>query len=132
MKQYLNILEKAAISSIITGAASMITTGAKFRVPCVFMKGSCPLFVFTGLAGATTSVLNDGIHYLIKNEVHISKKAQDEASLYLGALAGAGVYYGVMYLVNPLLVRDMGYKTILATGAVAEIGSSMTYNLIKG
>ena len=132
MKTYLNVLEKAAISSAITGVASMLTTGAKLKTPIVFLRGNCPLFVFTGLAGAITSVLNDGIHYLIKNEVHISKKAQDEASLYLGALAGAGVYYLVIYAVNPYLARDMGYKTLLATGAVAEIGSSFTYDLIRG
>lgn len=132
MKQYMNILEKAAISSVITGAASVITTGGNWKVPLVIMNGTCPLFVFTGLAGAATSLINDGIHYLVKNEIHVSKKAEDEASLYLGVVIGAMAYYGVLYAVNPYLVRDIGAYTILGTGAGAEIASSLTYNMIKG
>ena len=132
MKQYLNVLEKAAIASVITGAASVVTTGANWRVPLVFMRGSCPLFVFTGIAGAATSLINDGVHKLIKNEVNVNKKAQDEASIYLGLLTGAVAYYSVLYIANPYLVRDVGSWTVLGTGAAAELASSMTYNLIKG
>lgn len=137
MIQALNIVEKAALSGLITAGASAITTGARWSVPCPSLLGfgrgrTCPLFVFAGLAGILSSVVNDGVHYLVKNEIHINKKAQDDASLYLGAVIGAVSYYGVIYAINPFLVRDIGTWTILATGTGAETLSNFTYDYLKG
>lgn len=136
MNQTFNVLEKAAISTVITATASMLTTGAKWRVPCPSIFGlmrnqTCPLFVFAGLSGGIASLVNDGLHKLVKNEVHISKKAQDDASLYLGAVVGAASYYATIYFLNPYLVRDLGTWTILATGTIAETASNFAYDLIK-
>ena len=130
MLDYMNVLEKAAITGVFTGLASTITTGSYFNVP--FFGMSCPLYVFTAVAGAVSSVANDGIHYLIKKEIPINKKAQDEASLYLGAIIGAGAYYGVVSIFNQYLTRDIGTYTLLLTGAAAEVAGSLTYNMIKG
>ena len=130
MIQFMNVLEKAGIQAVITGLASTITTGANLNVPV--MGKVVPLYVFTGLAGGVASIANDLMHYLIKNEIHIAKKAQDEASLYLGAAIGAAAYYGVITFTNPQLTADMGSYIILATGAGAEIASSFTYNMIRG
>ena len=132
----MNVLEKAAISTVITGAASVLTTGARWKVPCSMfglMRGqTCPLYVFAGLSGAIASLVNDGIHYLVKNEIHISKKAQDDASLYLGAVIGALSYYGTVYVLNPYLARDIGTWTLVATGMAAETASNFAFDLING
>ena len=131
-----SIIQKAAINTVITGAASMITTGSRWSVPCPSMFGlmkqgqTCPLYVFAGLSGAVASLVNDGVHYLIRNEVHIDKKAQDDASLYLGAIAGAVSYWGVIYAVNPYLARDIGTWTLLATGAGAESLSNFLFDMM--
>lgn len=136
MNQAMNVLEKAAISTVITGAASVLTTGARWKVPCSMfglMRGqTCPLYVFAGLSGAIASLVNDGIHYLVKNEIHISKKAQDDASLYLGAVIGALSYYGTVYVLNPYLARDIGTWTLVATGMAAETASNFAFDLING
>ena len=136
MNQAMSIIEKAAISSVVTGAASIVTTGAKWKVPCsIFglMRGqTCPLYVFAALSGAIASMVNDGIHYLVKNEIHVSQKARDDASLYLGAVVGALSYYGTIYALNPYLARDIGTWTLVATGMGAETASNFIYDLIKG
>ena len=136
MMNSMSIIQKAAISTVVTGAASMITTGSRWSVPCPSFFGlikrgqTCPLYVFAGLSGAIASLVNDGVHYLVKNEVHIDKKAQDDASLYLGAIVGAVSYWGVVYALNPYLARDIGTWTLLATGAGAESASNFLFDMM--
>ena len=134
MITYMTVLEKAAITGGITGLASMLTTGAGWKVPCptIFgMGGVCPLYVFTALTGAIASSLSDGAHYLIRHEVPINKKAQDESALYLGALMGAVSYWTTMYFANPYLLQDIGSATVLFTGMGAETLASLIYTLIE-
>ena len=104
MNQALSILEKAAIGGCITSAASVITTGVKWKVPVPIPFTNTPqllpLWAIAGISGVAASVLNDGAHYLIRNEIPISKKAQDDASLYLGALIGGFTYLGAIYMVT--------------------------------
>ena len=135
MITYITVLEKAAITGGITGLASVVTTGSAWNVPCprIFGLGSgqCPLFVYAAIAGAVSSGVSDALHYLIRQEVPINKKAQDEGSLYLGALLGAATYYGTIYLTNPYLARDLGALTLGITGMVAEMGASFIYAMLE-
>ena len=135
MITYMTVLEKAAITGGMTGLASMITTGAGWRVPCPqilgFGSGACPLYVYAAVAGCLASAAADGVHYLVRNEIPINQKAQDEGSLYLAAIMGAASYWGVMYLSNPFLARDIGTATLLITGMAAEAGASLIYAMIQ-
>ena len=130
MWNYVDVLEKSAITGVITGLASAVTTGYKLRVPV--MGRPVPLVVFTALAGAVSSVLIDCVHKLIKKEIPLNKKAQDEASLYLGAIIGACSYWGIITMYNGYLTRDMGTYTLLLTGAGAETAGSLAFNMLRG
>ena len=135
MITYMTVLEKAAITGGITGLASIVTTGSAWNVPCPrifgFGSGQCPLFVYAAIAGALSSGASDALHYLIRQEIPINKKAQDEGSLYLGALLGAATYYATIYFTNPYLARDLGALTLAVTGAAAEMGSSFIYAMLE-
>ena len=135
MITYLTVLEKAAITGGVTGVASMLTTGTRWSVPCPtffgYGSGTCPLWVYAILVGAAASGVSDAAHYLIRHAIPINQKAQDEGSLYLGAIMGALSYYGLMYISNPFLARDMGALTLLATGMGAEMGASFIYAMIQ-
>ena len=128
---YVNMLEKAAINGVITAAASGVTTGFQWRVPMPFTNKAMPLFVFCAGAGLVSSLVSDGVHYLAKQEIKIDKKGADESSLYLGAIAGAVTYWGIVGVTNYYLQQDIGTTTLLLTGAVAEVSSSIAYNFIK-
>ena len=132
LNSYATILEKAAMTGVITGATSGVTTGFRFNVPMPFTNRVMPLWLFCACAGVISSTVNDGIHYLVKQEVHISKKGKDEASLYLGAVAGAVTYWALVGVANKYLQRDIGSATLLLTGAFAEVSSSIGYNMLKG
>ena len=135
MITYMTVLEKAAITGGVTGLASVITTGASWRVPCPsffgYGSGSCPLWLYAIVVGAAASGASDAVHYLVRNEVPINRKAADEGSLYLGAIIGALTYYGLMYFSNPYLARDMGAITLMATGMGAEMAASFIYAMIE-
>ena len=135
MNQAMSVIQKAAMTSVITATASSITTGYRWKaaIPSIFgltRSFQCPLWVFAGLSGAIASLVNDGIHKLIKDEVHISKKAQDDASLYLGAIFGAVSYYGIVFALNPYLARDIGTWTLLGTGAASESLSNFLFDMV--
>ena len=135
LTNYLTVLEKAAITGGVTGLASIVTTGSGWKVPCPtvfgYGSGACPLWIYAIIVGAAASGVSDAVHYLVRHEVPINRKAQDEGSLYLGAIIGALSYYGLMYFSNPYLARDMGAITLMATGMGAEMASSFIYAMIE-
>ena len=124
-------IEKSAIQ----GAVTAIATGAYFGMR---QKATIPIIGITNLTyvafgvGAAASIVNDLIHKFVFEEIHISEKAQDQASMVLAAGLGAVVYNYSMCLVNPNLCRDTGILTNSIIGGGSEIAGSFLYNLIKG
>ena len=100
---YMYTLEKAAIQGAVTGAATCLYYGmnALGRVPYF---GDVKLCYIAAGVGAGTSLINDVIHNFVKEEVHISKKAEDEASMVIGAGAGAAIYHLSLSALNPNLI----------------------------
>ena len=134
MNTTLPIIQKAALSGAITAAASMVTTGMEWQVPAVIPftnQGQLlPLWCVAAVSGVMGSFLNDGAHWLIRHEIPITKKAQDDASLYLGALIGGATYMGAVYMLNPYLVRDVGATTLVLTGILAETTSNFVADML--
>lgn len=128
-------LMSAVEKSIIQGLTTGIVTGCYYgtnalaRVPVV---GSMRLIYVTAIVGGVTSLLNDYVHNFVKDEVHISKKAEDEASLVLGAGLGAVMYNFSLSAINPSLARDTGIWLNSAIGAGSELAGSFVYNLMRG
>ena len=129
--QTMNVVEKAAIQAVITGSVTGLYYGmnAMARVPYV---GDTKLMYIATAVGGFTSLINDLIHKFVKEEVHIAKKAEDQASLVIGAGVGAAIYHLSLTAINPSLAGDTGLGMNACIGAGSEIGGSFVYNLVRG
>ena len=127
----LHLSEKAAIQGAITSAASCLYYGTNALARIPYFKDVRLCYVAFGV-GAVTSLVNDYVHKFVKDEIHIKNKAQDQASLMLGAGLGAVMYHISLSVLNPALARDTGMYMNGAIGAGSELSGSFVYNLIRG
>ena len=129
--QTLQVAEKSLIQGVITGCATGLYygMGALANIPIV---GNTKLIYVAFGVGGVTSLANDAIHKFVKDEVHIAQKAEDQASMVLGAGIGAIVYHFALSALNPALARDTGMMMNACIGGGSEIGGSFVYNLIRG
>ena len=74
-------LEKAGINGIVTGAVSAALFGMNIAVVPPFMSMTMPLYVYMFLGGTLASLVTDGLHVFMKDEIPISKKANDRTSV---------------------------------------------------
>ena len=128
---FMHLAEKAVIQGAITSCATGLYygTSALARVPLV---GDTKLMYVAFGVGSITSLLNDYVHKFVKDEVHIKKKAEDQASMVLGAGIGAVAYHISLSVLNPALARDTGMYLNGAIGGGSELAGSFVYNLIRG
>jgi hypothetical protein len=131
MDQTMQVVEKAALQAVITGGVTALYYGmsAVARVPYC---GDCKLMYVATVVGGVTSLVNDLIHQFVKEEVHIARKAEDQASLLIGAGVGAAIYHLSLTAINPALARDTGLLMNASIGGGSEIAGSFVYNLIRG
>ena len=131
LNSYLGTAEKAGIQGAVTGAATCLYYGmnAVARVPFI---GDTKLCYVAACVGVATSVADDLIHKFVKEEVQISKKAEDEASMVIGAGAGAAMYHLSLTAINPALAKDTGLLMNACIGGGSELAGSFIYNLIRG
>lgn len=131
MDQTMNVVEKAAIQSLITGGATGLYYGmnAIARIPFV---GKTKLIYVATAVGGLTSLANDLVHRFVKDEVHITRKAEDQASLVIGAGVGAAIYHLSLAAINPSLAYDTGMLMNGCIGGGSEIAGAFVYNLIRG
>ena len=127
----LHLGEKALIQGAITSCATGLYYGmnALARIPYC---GDCKLVYVAFGVGTVTSLVNDYVHKFVKDEIHIKKKAEDQASMMLGAGIGAVAYHISLSVLNPALARDTGMYMNGAIGAGSEIAGAFVYNLIRG
>ena len=128
MNQYLHPIEKSLINAGITGLVTCMYYGYYQRAQVPYI-GPAKLCYVAGAVGGITSIANDLMHTFVKEEVPIRKKAEDQASVVLGAGVGAVMYNYTMCLVNPSLCEDTGIITNSIIGGGSEIASSFLYNL---
>ena len=129
--QTLYVAEKALIQGAVTGCATGLYYGinALANVPYI---GNCKLAYVAFAVGGITSLANDAVHKFVKDEVHIAKKAEDQASMVLGAGIGAVMYHFALSAINPSLARDTGMYMNAAIGGGSEVAGSFLYNLVRG
>lgn len=101
----MSAFEKSILQGLTTGVATGVYYGtdALAQIP---MIGQTRLIYVAAAVGGVASLLNDYVHNMVKEEVHISKKAEDEASLLLGAGLGAVMYNFSLAAINPSLASD--------------------------
>ena len=124
-------LEKAGINGIITGAASAALFGMNVAVVPPFMSMTMPLYVYMFLGGTLASLVTDGLHVFMKDEIPISKKANDRTSVIAGLAINAIAFAGLLQISSPTILEDFGRLNALAVGAASEFAAASSYTYLK-
>lgn len=128
---FMETLEKAGINGIVTAAASVGLFGANATVVPPFMNNTMPLYAYLFLGGVASSLVTDGFHLFMKEEIPVSKKANDRTSVVAGLAINAIVFAGLLEVVDSSIARDFGRVTALGVGAGAEWLSASGYTYLK-
>lgn len=125
-------IEKAGINGIITGAATaaLFGMGAKVRTP--FMPQQLmPLYLLTFVGGSLSSLVTDVTHEFVKEELPVSQKANDRASVMTSMVLNGALFYGALYLAGDGIANDFGVWQAIAVGAASEWVGSASYTQLK-
>lgn len=128
---FMETIEKAGINGIITGAASVALFGASATVIPPMMNMTMPLYAYLFLGGAVSSLITDGFHLFLKDEIPVSKKANDQTSVIAGLAINAIVFAGLLEVADSNIAADFGRLTALAVGAGAEWAAASSYTYLK-
>ena len=122
-------LIKAGLHSTFSALGTMYLFGsAQFNLP--FANTPAPLWVLGAGAGLVSSLASDYIHEFVKEEIPLKEKAQDEASLLIGAGVSAGSFLLALHLVDRRMIHDYGMVSALAVSVGAELGASFLVNAL--
>ena len=132
MYNFMDCMEKSLLQGIATGGMARILLSRTPMVVLPLFNRVVPIWLFGGIIGFVSSHINDGIHMLIKDDVHVRKKAEDEASMVLGAVVGGLSFLGVTALMSQRYVAGFGLYNCIGVGAAGEIVGSFAYNLLRG
>lgn len=126
--EIIHAVSKAGLQGAITGLAS----GSLYGFSTQVARGGrlMNIVLFTGLLGAGSSVVSDLVHKIAHKEIHLSKKADDQAATVLGVGASALIYLLAMRMVEPTSAEEMGLGRLLVVGGGSEYGASMLSNII--
>ena len=124
-------VEKAGINGIITGAASVAMFGSQPTVIAPYTNMTMPLYALLFLGGVASSFVTDGLHVFMKDEIPISKKANDRYSVIAGMAVNAVVLAGLLQMTSPGIASDFGRITALGLGAGAEFAGASSYTYLK-
>ena len=119
--------------SVAQGALSAIggyclLGNAKFDLP--YFETNAPAYLINFAIGVAGSLISDGVHSFVKKDVHVSRKAQDEASLLLSSVLSGFLFNGGLYITNAKLPADFGMVSAFAVGAGSEIASSFVVDML--
>ena len=123
-------LPKAAIHGAVSGFSTsfLVTQGERVYLP--YLKVDVPIWAVGFCSGVLSSFGSDIVHNIVKDDVHIKNKTQDEVSMFLSALLGGLFFYGSLYLSGPTLPDEVGYLKSFAIGAAGEIASAFGASLL--
>ena len=128
---FLETIEKAGINGIVAGAASVALFGSRATVVAPMTNMTMPLYALLFLGGVTSSFVADGVHIFMKEEIPISKKANDRTSLVTGLGINAVVLAGLLYCADQSIANDFGKLNALGVGALSEFVGSSAYTYLK-
>lgn len=128
---FMETIEKAGINGVITGACSVALFGTSAKVVPPFTQMTMPLYAYIFLGGVASSLITDGLHMFMKDEIPISKKANDRTSVIAGLAINAIVFAGLLECVDSGVAGDFGRMTALAVGAASEWAAASSYTYLK-
>ena len=124
-------VEKAGINGIITAAASAAVFGTQASVIAPFTNMTMPLYALIFIGGVASSFVTDGLHVFMKEEIPISKKANDRSSVITAMAVNAVILAGLLQVTSPDIAADFGRMTALGIGAGAEFAAASSYTYLK-
>jgi hypothetical protein len=128
---FLETVEKAGINGVIAGVASVALFGSRATVIAPMTSMTMPLYCLIFLGGAASSLVADGVHMFMKDEIPVSKKANDRTSLVAGLAINAIVFAGLLQFSDNNIAADFGRMNALAVGAASEFFGSSAYTYLK-
>ena len=128
---FMEAIEKAGINGIVTGAVTASYFGLGASVVPPFMNMTMPLYIVTFLGGCVASLATDGLHTFLKEEIPISKKANDRASVIAGLAINAIIFTGLLEVYDSTVATDFGRFTALLLGAGSEFAGASAYTYLK-
>ena len=132
MSQFLHFAEKSLIHGGVSAVGASMVAGWRTTVnmPWISTK-ACPIYVVGAIAGVLTSVVNDVVHSYVLPEIPINKKVRSESAAVLGIALSGLIFVGALYAVNPALPEEFGFLSSVGVGALSEVVSGYTLDLIR-
>ena len=131
MSQFLHFAEKSLIHGAVSAAGTVMVGGYRARVIISFLNTECPLYCVGAIAGVTTSIVNDVVHSYVLPEIPINKKVRSEAASVLGIALSGLIFVSSLYAVNPALPEEFGFLSSVGVGALSEVVSGYTLDMIR-
>ena len=128
---FMEAVEKAGINGLVAGAASAALFGTQAQVIAPMTNMTMPLYALTFLGGVFASFATDGLHLFMKDEIPISKKANDRSSVVAGLAINAVIFTGLLEITSPGIAEDFGRFSALAVGAGSEWIAASGYTYLK-
>ena len=131
MSQFLHFAEKSLIHGAVSAVGSVIVGGFRSQVIIPILNTRCPLYCIGALAGVATSFANDALHTYIMPEIPINKKVRSESASVLGIAMSGLIFVSALYAVNPALPEEFGFLNSLGVGAISEVVSGYTLDIVR-
>ena len=131
MSSFLHFAEKALIHAGISATGTMIISGSNAQVILPYFKTQVPIYYVGAIAGSATSVINDLMHSYIMPDIPINKKVRSESAVVLGIALSSLIFAGALYAVNPALPEEFGALNTIGVGALGEVVSSYTLDILR-
>ncbi len=129
-----NMLVKHAVHSGVSSAAAMLISQLPFKTNLKLRSSlggmSMPLWAaFFGI-GVINSVMSDVFHSVVKSEVNVENKFQDDISMVISVSYSALMYPALAYLASPALFREIGGFKLALVGGASELSSTFVQDLL--
>ena len=123
---------KSLVSGITMSGASIITVGrrALFSGTLFNKYYEIPIWAICGAVGAASSLVADGLHLLMEENIPLNQKVDHELAMATGIGVSTAAFALTLYGLNPASIHEMGLLKICAMGAVSEVASSYLCNFI--
>ena len=126
------LLYHSAISGAFAAGTAKVMFPGSVVLP-VLSSSRLSVWQVAALLGVVTGAASTGLHYFVKEEIPLSEKANDMASVALGAVASGMFYTGGLYMLGGgQLVRGYGLVPAIATGAAMDYAASFLTNMLYG
>lgn len=116
-------LPKAGIQGASLGLLTkFMEPNAKINLPMI--GRSVPLYVVSGIAGVSASVLSDIAHSYVLPHIPVLQKYNQQESAILGPLINAGGYIGTYYIANADSLKTLGLPMLAGQAVISDIAST--------